>query len=81
MNFKRLIKSNQWNCFEGILKCKYIQEWAVVIYFDPPLSKRMKWFPNDWKICRNRNDSKYFLSNVPNNISPQEISCYKSLRI
>ena len=33
MNFKR-IKSNQWNCFEGILKCKYIQEWAAVIYFD-----------------------------------------------
>ena len=33
MNFKR-IKSNQWSCFEGILKCKYILEWAVVIYFD-----------------------------------------------
>ena len=33
MNFKR-IKSNQWNYFEGILKCKYIQEWTVVIYFD-----------------------------------------------
>ena len=39
MNFKR-IKSHQRNCFEGILKCKYIQEWAVVIYrptLDPPL--------------------------------------------
>ena len=33
MNFKR-IKSNQWSCFEVILKCKYILEWAVVIYFD-----------------------------------------------
>ena len=33
MNFKR-IKSNQWSCFEGILKCEYILEWAVVIYFD-----------------------------------------------
>ena len=33
MNFKR-IKSNQWSCFEGIWKCKYILEWAVVIYFD-----------------------------------------------
>ena len=35
MNSKR-IKSNQWSCFEGILKCKYtcILEWAVVIYFD-----------------------------------------------
>ena len=33
MNFKR-IKSNQSNCFEGILKCKYIQELATVIYFD-----------------------------------------------
>ena len=32
MNFKR-IKSNQWSWFEGILKCKYILEWAVVIYF------------------------------------------------
>ena len=29
MNFKR-IKSNQWSCFKGILKCKYILEWAVV---------------------------------------------------
>ena len=33
MNFKR-IKSNQWSCFAGILECKYILEWAVVIYFD-----------------------------------------------
>ena len=33
MNFKR-IKSNQWSCFEGILKSKYILEWAVVICFD-----------------------------------------------
>ena len=33
MNFQR-IESYQWNCFEGVLKCKYIQEWAVVIYFD-----------------------------------------------
>ena len=33
MNFKR-IKSNKWSCFEGILKFKYILEWAVVIYFD-----------------------------------------------
>ena len=32
MNFKR-IKSYQWSCFEGILKGKYIQEWAVFIYF------------------------------------------------
>ena len=32
MNFKR-IKSNQWSCFEGILKCKYILEWVVVIFF------------------------------------------------
>ena len=31
MDFKR-IKSNQWSCFEGILKCKYILEWAVVIH-------------------------------------------------
>ena len=33
MNFQR-IKSYQWNCFEGVLKCKFIQEWTVVIYFD-----------------------------------------------
>ena len=33
MNFQR-VKSYQWSCFEGVLKCKYIQEWAVVIYFD-----------------------------------------------
>ena len=40
MNFKR-IKSNQWGCFEGILKCKYILEWAVNLFWltlDPPLS-------------------------------------------
>ena len=33
MNFKRR-ETNQCSCFEGIVKCKYIQEWAVVIYFD-----------------------------------------------
>ena len=42
MNFQR-IKSYQWNCFEAILKCKYIQEWDVVIYFD--LREIRHWLP------------------------------------
>ena len=48
MNFQR-IKSYEWNCFEAILKCKYIQEWAVVIYFDLPWTATVKY--KDLFVC------------------------------